>query len=308
MVALDSGRRSRSVRRSMLARYAKLFLGVFACSTAVILIKSSALHPTVLAAFRLLVAAILLSPVFWLEWRAHRAQYSWSHVRRAMIPALVLALHFISWAVGARMAVAAQASLIVNLAPVAIPFFLAALTREQINRREIIGTAIALLGVGVLTARDALRAGGDAWGNAVCFGSMLFFAWYLALGRANRDFPSLWLYVVPVYAMAGLICLVAAIPWLSAAPVEAGREWLLVIGLALVPTIAGHSLLNAAMRHFRGQVVSLCNVGQFVFAGLGAYLIFHEIPAPTFYAASVLVVAGIAVVVFSAPTPPPRLR
>lgn len=285
-----------------------LLLGVFACSTAAILIKASETHPLVLAAVRLLLAAAMLSPLFLLERRRHHLVYNRDHLRRCVAPAAVLAVHFISWAYGARMTLSAQASLIVNLAPVAIPFFLFALAGERINRAEIIGTCVALLGVGALSARDALTNSGNLAGNAVCFGSMLLFAWYLALGRRNRDFPSLWLYVVPVYALAGIFCLIAALPVLPSAPIESGREWLLMTGLAVAPTIIGHSLLNQAMRHFRGQVVSLCNVGQFIFAGIMAWFLFNEYPSASFYAGSLLVVAGIAVVVFAAPSPPPRLR
>jgi drug/metabolite transporter (DMT)-like permease len=71
--------------------------------------------------------------------------------------------------------------------------------------------------------------------------------------------------------------------------------------LAVVPTVCGHSLLNAAMRRIRGQIVSLCNVSQFVFAGFMGYLLFGEIPRALFYVASAVVVAGVAVVVFSMP-------
>ena len=137
---------------------------------------------------------------------------------------------------------------------------------------------------------------------------MLLVAWYLALGRRNRDFPSLWLYVVPVYALAGGICLLAALPWLHTFALGSAREWALMAGMACIPTIIGHSLLNQAMRHFRGQIVSLANVGQFVFAGILAWFLFSESPSITFYFASLLVVAGIALVVFAAPAPPPRLR
>jgi drug/metabolite transporter (DMT)-like permease len=291
----------------MATRYLLLFLGVFACSTAAILIKLSGTHPVVLASLRLLIAALLLSPMFYLDLEKHRSAFTPGHLQRLLLPAAVLAVHLISWSYGARLALAAQSSLIVNLVPVAMPFFLHGLLGEKINGREILGTAVAIAGVFGLTFRDAV-AGGDIVGNLVCFGSMLLFAWYLALGRKNRDFPSLWLYVVPIYALAGAICFVAALPWIGTFQIASGREWSLMIGLACIPTILGHSLLNAAMRHMRGQIVSLCNVGQFVFAGLIAFFLFNEVPSPTFYAASALVVAGIGIVVFSAPTPPPRLR
>lgn len=289
-------------------RYLVLFLGVFACSTAAVQIKASTAHPCVLAAARMLIAALVLAPFAWRDWRTHCATFGRAHLRRTTLPSLVLAAHLITWAYGARMTLTAQASLVVNLAPVAVPFFLHWLVGEKINRTEILGTALALAGVAVLTVRDALAGGGSAAGNAVCFGSMLLFAWYLALGRRNRDFPTLWLYVVPVYAQAGLFCLVVAVPWLAEFPFGSRRELALLAGLALLPTVIGHSVLNASMRHLRAQVVSVCNVGQFVFAGVMAYFLFGETPSAVFYAAGALVVAGVGIVVFSAPSAPPRLR
>ena len=77
-----------------------------------------------------------------------------------------------------------------------------------------------------------------------------------------------------------------------------------MLALAAIPTVCGHSLLNAAMRRIRGQIVSLCNVSQFVFAGVMGYILFQEVPPAVFYAASAIVVAGVIVVVLSAPPEP----
>lgn len=291
----------------MLGRYLLLFLGVFSCSTSAIQVKLSTSHPVVIAAMRLSLAALLLSPVYFRERVKHREASAHLRLRDALLPASVLAVHLMSWNFGARMAQAAHASLIVNLVPVALPFFLFLVLDEKINGREILGTLIAIAGVIVLTLPGA-RGSGSLAGNLVCFGSMLLFAWYLALGRKNRHYPSLWLYVVPVYALAGLISFVASLPWIASFEFRSLREWLIMLCLACVPTILGHSLLNSAMRHMRGQIVGLCNVAQFAFAGTLAYFLFHEIPPPSFYLASVFVIAGIAIVVFSAPTPPPRMR
>lgn len=293
---------------SMGRSFLLLLLGVFACSTAAVMIKASTTHPFVLSAVRLLLASALLTPLFYREWRRHRDALPPGWLRRTAPPALLLAAHFISWAYGARMTLTAQASLIVNLAPVALPFFLLWLMKERINGREVAGTVLALAGVLLLSARDAFTSGGDPAGNLMCFGSMLLFAWYLALGRVNRDVPSLWLYVVPVYWQAAAVCSLAALPWAGTLEAGSAREWALLAGLAVVPTIFGHSLLNLSMRVLRGQLVSLCNVGQFVFAGLMAWTLFGETPAPLFYGSAALVVAGVALVVFSAPGAPPRMR
>jgi drug/metabolite transporter (DMT)-like permease len=285
----------------MFLRYLLLFLGVLACSTSAIFIRLSATDPFVLTALRLVIASILLSPVLVFQLRRHRGAFTAAHLRRTHAPALVLALHLILWTLGARMTVVAQATLIVNLVPVALPFFLVWLARERINRTEVAGTVLAIAGLLTLSVRDALNGGGSLAGDAVCLLSMLLFALYLALGRRNRDFPSIWLYVIPVYAQAALICLVVALPRIHTFDAGSGREWAFMFGLAAIPTVCGHSLLNSAMRRIRGQIVSLCNVSQFVFAGFMGFLLFGEVPPALFYAASAIVVAGVAIVVLGAP-------
>lgn len=67
-------------------------------------------------------------------------------------------------------------------------------------------------------------------------------------------------------------------------------------GLAVIPTILGHSILNYSLKHFRGQVVSIINGLQFVFAAVMAYLIFAEAPHLVFYPTALLIAIGAWVV------------
>lgn len=288
-------------------RFLILMFGVVGCSTSVIFLKSSTTHPFVLVAGRLLLTTLLLLPVFVRDCRRHRETFSRKHIRRTFVPALMLTAHFVTWVWGARLSYAAHGSLIINLSPIAMPFFLLFLMKEQINRMEIIGTLIAMIGVLILGVHNAGESGPNVLGSVICFGSMLIFTFYLALGRKNRDFPTLWLYIVPVYFFAGVISLVISIPWLPGFAYTSLREWTCIVGLAVFPTLIGHSLLNSSMRYFRGQIVSLCNVMQVVFATIMAYFIFHEIPSLVFFVSASLVVAGAAMVVLTAP-PQPRMR
>ena len=282
----------------MLVRYLLLLLGVLACSSSAIFIRMSGTDPVVLSSLRLLIAAAILAPVYRREQR-RVGRLTRDQFRRTHLPGAVLAFHLITWTLGARMTVVAQATLIVNLAPVAMPFLLLWLASERLNWREVAGTALVMAGILTLSIRDARAGGGNLAGDAWCFGSMLLFALYLALSRRNRDFPSVWLYVVPVYAQAGLICLVVAIPRLHGFAIGSGREWALLLALGAIPTVCGHSLLNAAMRRIRGQVVSLVNAGQFIFAGAFGFAAFGEVPGVLFYAASVIVLGGLSLVVLS---------
>lgn len=284
-------------------RLVGLFLGVFACSTAVILIKASAVHPLLLAGYRQVAAALLLTPLLVRDARRHRGVYGWGHVRRTVLPGLMLAAHFASWTVGARLTTGANASLIVNLVPVVMPFLLWLAAGEVVNRGEIAGTLTAIAGLLILTAGDVSLSRRHASGDLTCLGSMLLFAFYLALARRNRDFPTLWTYVVPLYLVGGVSCFAAAAPVTALTQVFAPREYVFLLGLALVPTIVGHSILNYSLKHMRGQLVSVCNLGQFVFAGIMAFFVFGEVPAANFYLASSLIVLGAVITIRAHPNP-----
>jgi drug/metabolite transporter (DMT)-like permease len=289
----------------MVLRYLLLFLGVFACSTSAVLIRMSGTDPFVLTAMRLLTGTAILVPLYLAQTR-RSGRLTRAQLGRTRLPSVVLALHLITWTLGARMTVVAQASLIVNLVPIAMPFFLIWLAAERINRAEITGTVLAIAGVAILSVKDAWLGGGSLAGDALCFLSMILFALYLSLGRRNRDFPSIWLYVVPVYGQAGLICLAVALPRISGFAWGSGREWALMVALGVIPTVCGHSLLNAAMRRIRGQMVSLCNSTQFVFAGVLGFALFGEVPDGFFYPACAIVLAGLVIVVLASPAPLPE--
>ena len=274
-----------------------LLLSVLAASTAVIMIKASTLHPVLLASLRLWVAAVALLPLFIRDLRRHRHVYTKAHVRASVLPGAVLAVHLTTWVVGARMTPTANASLIVNLVPLAMPFFLFWLAHEPLTRNEVLATAVALAGVMFLTASDLNLSSNYFVGDLICFGSMLFYALYMSLGRRNRTFPTVWLYLVPLYATAALLSFTLALFLVNPFQPYPLREILLVLGLGIVPTVIGHSLLNYAMKHFRGQIVSIINMGQFVFAGIMAFFIFGELPTWYFFVASSLLALSAWIVV-----------
>jgi drug/metabolite transporter (DMT)-like permease len=281
---------------STFPRAALLLLGVFCGSTAVIMIKAGTEHPFLVASYRLLVAALVLSPFFFRELKAYPGKYGWKELGWSALPAVALAIHFMSWVVGARMTQVANASLIANLTPVAMPFFLYTFYRERVSKFEIIGSALTLLGLVILTGSNLRVSREHFSGDLICFGSMLAFAAYLALGRKNGARLSLWLYMVPLYWMAGLICLVSALFVINPLKEYTSLNLLLILGLGLIPTVLGHTILNYSMKYFRGQVVSVTNLSQPVFAGLLGFALFHEVPKPVFYAAAAVVVAGILIV------------
>jgi drug/metabolite transporter (DMT)-like permease len=285
-----------STPERMVPRFMLLLFGVMCGATAVIMIKASDEHPFLVASYRLFVAALVLLPFFLRDLRYYEGHYGWKQLSWTLLPAAALAAHFMSWVVGARMTQVANASLIANLTPVAMPFFVWIFYRERINRQELVGTVLTLVGLVVLTGSNFQLNKNDFTGDMICFGSMLGFAMYLALGRMNGGRISLWLYMVPLYFFAGLFCLVAALFVINPIKPYTWTNLLYMLGLGIIPTVFGHTFLNSSLKFFRSQLVSVTNLSQPLFAGVMGYFFFGEQPRTIFYVAAALILAGILVV------------
>lgn len=258
------------------------------------MIKASTTDPVLLAGLRQLGAVLVLLPVYIRQLRKHNLTFSLQLVLPSVIPGLLLAAHFATWNIAVRLTLAANASLIVNSVPVAMPFLALALNRERITAREVFGTLAAMGGIAVLSFGEVQLSREHANGDLIAFLSMLFLATYMALARRNNRLPSIWLYVVPLYAVGGIADVAASLvisgtPQIGTVPLDAAFVALLVF----VPTIVGHSTINHSMRILPSQVVSLSMLLQPLFAAIPAFFLFQEVPRPTFYIAAVLIIVGV---------------
>jgi len=274
-----------------------LILGVFFCSTSVILMRLSELPPAQLSAYRLLFATVILLPLFLKDWRAHSGKFKASMLKRCLLPAALLSIHLVSWTQGSRMTYIANASLIINLTPALMPFLAHFLIKERVKGREIAGTLVALSGVCLLSVNAFSIDAQYLWGNLICFASMCSFALYLAFARLNKDFPTIWLYMVPLYAIAGAMTLGYAAVSLPTILLPSWEEAGWMLCMALFPTILGHVTLNRSLRYIPAQSFSVVNLHQFVFAGIMGWLIFADLPPLAFYPSAALCIAGAALVI-----------
>jgi len=284
-----------------------LLIGIFACSTAAIMIKSCQVNSLLLASYRLLLASAILFPLFLRDLRKNRGCYSLKHVLRTIPPGLLMGMHFILWIIGTRLTSAANATLIVTMTPAITPFLLFLIAGEKVNRGEYLGTGLTLCGVLALCIGDFNIGRENLLGDILSFASMLFLACYLVLGKRNRNFPSVMLYVVPLYFFGGLVCFIIAMcRQVNPMDVDGSRGIMMIVGMAVIPTVIGHSILNYLMKHMRGQVVAVAGLGQFIFVGIMGYFILNEVPSIMFYPSCLLVVAGSVIALRATPESSPE--
>jgi drug/metabolite transporter (DMT)-like permease len=282
--------------------YLILAVGIVAGASSALFIQASTSPPGVVVATRLLLAAMMLTPVA--IWAMKQDGRRWT-LKSVVVPSLAgaffLSVHLVTWTIGVRLTTVANASLIVNLMPVAMPFAMFFVMREKITRVEIVGSLLALAGVLILTIGKADFSIASLKGDIVCAGSMLLAVAYLVSTKMFAKGRPIWLHVTAVYWIGGLIALVLSVPEWGRLNTPGRFEMLMLLGLAVIPTVIGHSAMQLTMVKLRSQVVSTANLGQFVCAAIFGWLFFKQVPGVPFYLASLLIVAGAITVVLGSP-------
>lgn len=270
-----------------------LVVGVVAVSWSAILVRWSAAAPAAIAFWRMAIAAAVLavvaaalrSPV-WRWWRG----LDWLTGAAA---ALLLALHFGFWIASLAWTTVAASVVLVSTQPVFVALLGWAALGERPARRAWIGIGLAILGSAVIAGGDFALDRRALVGDALALLGALWIAGYIVLARWLRATKDLLPYVMVVYALTavwlGLGIVAGRVPALGFGP----RTWLAVAGLALVPTIIGHTAMNYALRYLRAYEVNVATLGEPIGATLlAAWLLAEAPPAPTIVGGA-LVLAGI---------------
>jgi drug/metabolite transporter (DMT)-like permease len=283
-----------SVTLSRLAP-AALVVAVLAVSWAAILIRVAAAPPLAIAFWRLALATLILTPL-----AVHRGLG-----RRRSLPAagtllvagsgLLLALHFALWIASLFQTTVASSVMLVSTQPIFAGFLAGPLLGEPPTRRTWGAIALCVAGSAFIAGGD-LAVGMEALaGDLMALGAAAAAAAYLILGRRARNRGPLPVYLWKVNGVASLAllggCLLAGAPLAGYPP----ATWAVFAGLAAGPHLAGHGLLNLAVRYLPAPVVNLSLAGEPILSASYAAALFDERPGGWFYGGAVLILVGLLV-------------
>ncbi|MEO7363077.1 MAG: DMT family transporter [Gemmatimonadaceae bacterium] len=290
-----------------------LLVSVVGFSFAAPLIRLSSASPLVIATWRMgfsvvLVGIALLLSGTWRTW----ATLARSDFLLAGAGGVMLALHFWSWNTSlVYTSVAASVSL-VNLQPALVALVSVVWLGERPNGRQWSGIAIAILGALVVGVADVpggisgiMRSlsGGGGGGSAdrallgdflAVVGAVAGTGYYL-VGRRVRQRLDLWPYVGLVYSAAFIILLLLAVGTGEKLLPQAPKDLAIFAGLALGPTLLGHTGLNWALAYLPAFIVNLTVLGEPIGATLLAAVIpgIGEIPGFGVVIGGALVLLGV---------------
>jgi drug/metabolite transporter (DMT)-like permease len=213
---------------------------------------------------------------------------------RIALAGVLLAAHFGAWITSLYLTSTASSVALVATQPVFAALLGAALLGDSVGRRAWLGIAIAALGCALIAAGD-WGDGTAGRGDALALAGACAVAAYLIIGRSLRASIPLVPYLAAVHLVAA-VCLGGAVLF-TGAPM-AGFSYGVYAAMAaaaIVPSIVGHSLLNAAVRRAPAHLVTLAILGEPIGASLLAFAILGEVPPSTAAAGGAVILVGIAV-------------
>uniref|UniRef100_A0A7C4GCY1 DMT family transporter n=1 Tax=candidate division WOR-3 bacterium TaxID=2052148 RepID=A0A7C4GCY1_UNCW3 len=272
--------------------FSVLGLGVVAVSFASVLIRLSAAPSIVIAAGRMAVAAVVLSPFFWHRFGRSRRELGRLRWGAAVLPGLLLAAHFALWIESLNRTTVTSSVVLVAMNPIFAALLSAVLLREKPGLRT--GLAIVLGVAGALVvAGPSLRSGISLSGNLLALGGALCAAGYLIAGRGLRSGLSLLSYIYIVYITAAIALIAIVLAGRVSLVAVPPRAWLFIVLLALGPQLVGHTSFNWALRFLPAPVVAMAVLGEPVGTTLLAWALLRQAPTGLELLGGAVVCAGI---------------
>lgn len=262
-------------------------------------------HPLFVAFGRVALASLVLFALdiagVWRYWR----EITNATRLRIFLCGVLLGAHFALFQAGLNATSLPAAVSLVSLEPVGVVFAAYLFFRESPSRREQMGVVLATLGAAVI----AFAAGTGEHklvGDLLVLGSVALFGFYVAAARAIRN-------ALPPQHAGSMIYAVAAWTILLVLPFFGAfsnvtelppRSFLAIAGIAFIPTVIGHTSVQAAARTLPPAIVSLVSPGETLGGLLVAAVFLHEIPKPQECVGAGLILSGVLFAIFGPTTRP----
>ncbi len=295
-----------ATRTTPLKAYLVILVAIVATSSAAILIRyalDETMPPLLIAAARLAVATVALTPLAIRGYRDQMARLSKTEWLLILMSGICLALHFTAWVSSLQYTTVLVSVVIVSTGPIWVAILEVLFLKIRLSRLVVAGLLTALAGgalIGIPLGGDALQVAQGAEDlSATVTGGIL--AWigalsvsvYMLIGRKLRATLPVIPYVWLVYGAASICAL--AIMIATATPVTGFRAqgYLILLAMGLVPQLVGHSSLNYLLEYFPAAIVSMFSQLEPIGSAILALVLFRELPPDQQIVGSLIIVIGV---------------
>ena len=234
-----------------------LVAALIAVAHAAIFVRMADADPLVTAAYRMLIASLVLLPLAAVTARQEIRRLNKREWKLIGWAAIFLALHFATWIASLDFTSIANSVVLVTLTPVWLAVWAVVALHQPPGRRTWLAVGLALAGSVVMGWGSAQVGLGTLFGDGLALVGGILFVGFLLLAEAARRTIGIVAFVTLVYSGAAIL-LWAAVFALGLPLVGLSLEtYLAFIGLGLVSQIIGHTGFNWAVRAISPMVLAL---------------------------------------------------
>ncbi|MEV4431676.1 DMT family transporter [Streptomyces sp. NPDC049585] len=260
------------------------------------LIAATAAPALAIAFWRNAMAVGVLGPLVLLRHRAELRGAGRRAAALAVAAGALLALHFGVWLPSLQMTSVASSTALVTTTPLWTTLLLR-LRGHRPPALVWVGTAVAFVGVLMLTGVDLSLSARALAGDALALAGGMAGAGYVLLGAAVRRTLSTVAYTYVCYATTTVLLLGACLVGGVRLGGYSGETWLKLALLTLAAQLLGHSLFNRVVKGLGPSVTSTAILLETPGAALIAAVWLGQWPPVVAYPALAVILAGLALVV-----------
>jgi drug/metabolite transporter (DMT)-like permease len=254
--------------------YILLPIGIIAISTASIFIKLCDAPVLIIAAYRMMLASLMLTPFAcckktWKGWE--KDKIGW-----LLLSGLFLSLHFAFWIASLKYTSVASSVVLVTTHPIFVGIGGWLFLKERLGLNLIFGIALSVLGSGLISYGDMSLSKEALMGDGLALLGAIAASGYLLVGKKMRKDQDLLSYIFPVYSTGGLILILFALIFQKPFFGYSSSTYFYLFLLALVPQLMGHTTFNWALKYLPASVVAVTILGEPMGSTLLAYFILGE--------------------------------
>lgn len=278
-----------------------LLVGVLSVSFAAIFIRLADAPPLVIAAYRLSIASAILVPIAAMKSGHVLKDLSRRDMLLILLSSVFVAVHFALWITSLSYTSITSSMVLVTSHPVFVAATSYFLWGERLDKVAVGGIVVTLLGVIIINYGDFTFTEKAFWGDLLALIAGLAMGAYLIIGGQIRSRIGILPYLALIYSGAAVMLLATAMITGHSLIGYSNVTYVMMVLLALVPQLIGHSCLNLTVRLIPVTLVSVAILGEPVGATVLGYLILDEVPHANEITGGLLILVGIFTVMRRTP-------
>lgn len=253
-----------------------ILVSLVSVAHAAIFVRMAEADALVIAAYRMLIAALVLLPFALIT--------AWDDLRRLtrrewwLIAAgsVFLALHFATWIEAVTLTSIANSVVLVTLTPVWLALWSLVALRRSPGRQLWVAILLAV-GGGAIMAWGSMKLGFETLlGDALALAGGFFFAAFFLVAENIRRSVGVMAFVVLVYAGAAILLWVPVLGLGLPVVGFTGETYFALAAIAIISQVIGHSGFNWAVRAISPMVLALVFLGEPILSAALGWVYFRE--------------------------------